>query len=64
MSLVVDGLRCKRCNGTMHETDLAKYLVMDVETYGSVIWDILLMDMVERNCVYASGVRSSMIYRN
>ena len=91
LSLVVDGLRCKRCDGTIQEADLPKDLVMDGETYGSVIWDILLMDMVDvdlaaiariRNAwkkfreimtflkysapaqVYASCVRSSMIYRN
>ena len=48
MSLIVDGLRCKRCDGTIQEADLAKDLVMDGETYESVIWDTLLMDMVER----------------
>ena len=47
MSLVVDGRRCKRCDGTIQEADLAKYIVMDGDTYGSVIWETLLMDMVE-----------------
>ena len=48
MLLVVNGLRCKRCDGTIQEADLANDLVMDGETYGSVIWDTLLMDMVKR----------------
>ena len=37
LSLVVDGLNCKRCDGTIQEADIAKDLVMDGETYGSVI---------------------------
>ena len=49
LSLVVDGLRCKRCNGTIQEADLDKDLVMDGETYVSVIWGTLLKDMVERS---------------
>ena len=36
LSLVVDGFRCKRCDGTLQETDLTKDLVMDGETYWSV----------------------------
>ena len=36
LSLVVDGFRCKRSDGTIQEADLATYLVMDGETYGSV----------------------------
>ena len=43
LSLVVDGSMWKRCDGTI----LAKDLVMDRETYGSVIWETLLMYMVE-----------------
>ena len=47
--MVVDGLGCKRCDGTIQEADLsAKDLVMDGETYGSVICETLSMDMVER----------------
>ena len=46
---VVDGFRCKQCDGTIQEADLAaKDLVMDGEIYGSVLWEILLMDMVEQ----------------
>ena len=48
MSLVADDLRCKRCAVTIQEDDLAKDLVMDGETHGSVIVDTLLMDIVER----------------
>ena len=36
LSLVVDGFRCKRCDGTIQEADLAGYLVVDGETYGCV----------------------------
>ena len=28
LSLVVDGFRCNRCDGTIQEADLAKHLVM------------------------------------
>ena len=49
LSVVVDGLRCKRCDGTIQEADLAaKHLVMDEEIYESVLLETLLMDMVER----------------
>ena len=41
---VVDGIMCNRCDGA----SLIKDLVMHGETYGSVIWETLLMDMVER----------------
>ena len=40
---------CMRCDGTIQEANLAKDIVMDGETYGSVIWETLLMDMVERS---------------
>ena len=36
LSLVVDGFRCKRCDGTIQEADLAKYLLVDGETYRCV----------------------------
>ena len=36
MSLVVDGFRCKRSDGTIKEADLATDLVMDGEAYESV----------------------------
>ena len=49
LSVVVDGLWCKRCDGTIQEDDLAaKDLVMDGEIYVSVLWETPLMDMVER----------------
>ena len=34
MSLVVDGYRCKQCDGTFQEADLAE--MMDGKTYGIV----------------------------
>ena len=36
MSLVADGLKCKRCDGTIQEADLDGDLVVDGETYGCV----------------------------
>ena len=36
LSLVADGFRCKRCDGTIQEDDLPEDLVMDGETYGCV----------------------------
>ena len=33
MSRVADGFRCRRCDGTIHEVDLAEYLIVDGETY-------------------------------
>ena len=40
LSLLANGLRCKRCVGTLQEVDLAMDLVVDGETYGCV--EILL----------------------
>ena len=36
LSLVVDGFRCNRFDGTLQEADLAEYLVVDGETYGCI----------------------------
>ena len=36
LSLVADGFRCKRCDGTNHEAALAGDLMVDGETYGCV----------------------------
>ena len=36
MSLVPDGFRCERCDGTIQEVDLVEDLVVDGETYGCV----------------------------
>ena len=52
LSRVADGFRCRRCDGTIQEVDLA-YLMVDGETYECVkslcvIWETLLMEMVER----------------
>ena len=33
LSLVVDGFRCKRCDGTIQEADLHEDLVVDGETW-------------------------------
>ena len=61
LSLLADGFRFKRCDGTIQEADLAGGLVVDGETYGCVksffIWETLLIEMVDARCV-----RSSMIY--
>ena len=34
LSLVADSFRCKRCDGTIQEADLAEDLMVDGETYG------------------------------
>ena len=36
VALVADGFRCKRCDGTIQEADLAGNLVVDEEAYGCV----------------------------
>ena len=36
MSLVADGFRCKQCDGTIQEADVAEVLVVIGETYGCV----------------------------
>ena len=36
LPLVVDGFRCKHCNGTLQEADIAEDLVVDGEIYGCV----------------------------
>ena len=36
MPLVADGFRCKRCDGTIQEADLAGDLVVDGKAYGCV----------------------------
>ena len=36
MSLVADGFRCKQCDGTIQEADLAENLVVDGETCGCI----------------------------
>ena len=35
-AVVVDGFRCKPCDGTIQKADLAEELVVDKETYGRV----------------------------
>ena len=36
LSWVVDGFRCRRCDGTIQEVDLGEDLMVDLETYGCV----------------------------
>ena len=36
LSRVADGFRCRRCDGTIHEVDLAEDLMVDGETYECV----------------------------
>ena len=36
LSLVADGFKCKRCDESTQEADLAEDLVLDGETYGCV----------------------------
>ena len=35
-SMVVDGFRCKRCDGTLQEADLSQDEVVDRETCGCI----------------------------
>ena len=44
LSLVVDGFRCKQCDGTIPETNITENIVVDGKTYGCVkrfcfVWD-------------------------
>ena len=52
LSWVADGFRCRRCDGRIQEVDLAEDLMVDGETYecvkSFVIWETLLMEIVER----------------
>ena len=52
LSRVADGFRCRRCDETIQEVDLAEDLMVDGETHecvkSFVIWETLLMEMVER----------------
>ena len=36
LSRVADGFRCRRCDGTIQEVDLAEDLMVDGETYECV----------------------------
>ena len=36
LSRIADGFRCRRCDGTIQEADLAEDLMLDAETYGCV----------------------------
>ena len=36
LSRVADGFRCRRCDGTIQEVDLAENLMVDGETYECV----------------------------
>ena len=47
--LLADGFRCKRCDGTIQETDLSEDLVMDGETYGCVKSFSYLGDTLDRD---------------
>ena len=51
LSRVADGFNCMRCDRTIQGGDLAEDLMVDGETYECVvfvIWETLLMEMVER----------------
>ena len=36
LSRVADGFKCRRCDGTIQEADIAEDLMVDGETYGCV----------------------------
>ena len=44
LSQVADGLRCRRCDGTIQDADLAEDLMVHEETYGCVMCFYYLED--------------------
>ena len=46
---VADGFRCRRCEGTLQEADLAEDLMVDRETYGYVKSFCYLGDTLDRD---------------
>ena len=58
MSQVADGFRCRRCNGTIQEVDLAEDLIVDGETYECVNSFCYLGDTLDADggsCCYSSN---------
>ena len=57
LSLAVDVFRCKRCDGTIQEADLAGDLVVDGETYGCVkrfcYLGVILLRWWSGSCCYS-----------
>ena len=49
MSRVADGFRCRRCDGTIQEVDLAEALMVDGETYECVKTFCYLGDTLDRD---------------
>ena len=47
---VADGFRCRRCDGTIQEVDLAEDLMVDGETYGCVKSFCYLGDTLDGDC--------------
>ena len=45
--LVVDGFRCKRCDGTIPEANIAENLLVNGEMYGCVISLYFVWDTVD-----------------
>ena len=62
MSLVADGFRCKRCDGTIQDADLAGELVVDGELYGCVKSFCYLGDTLDgdggADCVATARIRN------
>ena len=48
-SRVADGFRCRRCDGTIQEVDLAEDLMVDGETYACVKSFCYLGDTLDRD---------------
>ena len=46
---VADGFRCRRCDGTIQEVDLAEDIMVDRETYESVMSFCYLGDILDRD---------------
>ena len=47
LSHVADGFRCRRCDGTIQESDLAKDIMVDGDTYGCVKSSCYLGDTLD-----------------
>ena len=59
LSRVADSFRCRRCDGTIEEAELAEDLMVDGETYGCVKSFCYLGDILGRtNLVVTVRIRN------
>ena len=55
LSRVADGFRCRQCDGTIQEVDLAEDLMVDGETYECVKSFCYLGDTLDGDCQFHRG---------